>query len=338
MVGVGFIGVGGMGMAQVKAFEKAKRCKTVAGADLSETARSAFKAAQPQAEVYDDYRKLLDDKNVDAVVIVVPTLLHKDIAIDAMKAGKHVLTEKPMARTVKDCKAMLKAEKETGKLLMVAHCRRYDPNWLTFANVVEKEKIGRPVMWRQMMSGMGPQVGWFMDDKLGGGPMIDGAVHNYDFGNMMFGDPQRVICKGIKLRDHVSALTTATAVVEYPHGDLLQVSWSWATPGYQGAHDILGAKATLVFGPAGQEVDKNDPKGTVYFTIINDKGKKQLVKGKSFKRGMNMYELQAQHFIDCIDGKTKQCLTPGSEAIKAVAVAEAILTTAQKGGAKKISW
>lgn len=338
MVGVGFIGVGGMGMAQVNAFNSTKRCRIVAGADLSPKARDGFKAAQPQANIYDDHRKLLDDPSVDAVVIVVPTLLHKDIAIDAMKAGKHVLTEKPMARTVKDCKAMLKAEKATGKLLMVAHCRRYDPNWLTFANIIQKEKIGRPVMWRQMMSGKGPEVGWFMDDKLGGGPMIDGAVHNYDFANMMFGDPERVICKGIQLRENVSALTTATAVIEYPQGDLLQVSWSWATPGHGGQHDALGTKATCVFGPADQKIDPKDPKGTTYYTIIDDKNKRKLVKGSAFRRGKHMYELQAQHFVDCIDGKVKQCLTPGSEAIKAVAIAEAILTTARKGGVKKVSW
>ena len=336
MAGIGFIGVGNMGMGQVNAFSKVRGVKVVAGADLSPASRDNFTKAQPEAAVYEDHQALLADPNVEAVVVVVPTGLHKNIVIDALKAGKHVLVEKPMARTVAECKAMNKAAEQADRVLMVAHCRRFCPGWGKFRKLVEQNKIGRPIHWRHFSAGKGPGS-WFMDDKLGGGPIMDGAVHNQDFANLLFGKPIKVVAMGDSLRD-VTALTTVTAAVEYEHGDKLILSWSWGTPAYGGIMDALGTKGSLVFGTADLEPPVKDQETGYYCEVRYDDGKKKLHSYKMKGGSGIMYVNQAKHFHDLITGKATENLSSGDEGIKAVAVAETILKAARKGGASKVTW
>jgi len=238
-----------------------------------------------------------------------------------MRSGRAVLTEKPMARTVADCKRMLEVEAKTGKLMMVAHCRRFDTFWGKFADIYRSGKLGKIVVWRQMAGGKGPGVPWFMDEKLGGGPLIDGAVHNQDFANMLFGDPVSVVASSIKLTE-ATAVDTATAVIRYTSGCQLALNWSWGVAQAMTAHDVLGTRASLHFP------------GEHYTLIDRKTGVKKEIKYKQ----SNMYVTQAKHFIDCVEGKIKVCLSPGSEAIKAVASAEAILKAAPMGRERKVRW
>jgi predicted dehydrogenase len=239
MINIGFVGLGGMGMGQVNAFAKAGGCRIAAGADPFAGAQQRFKAQFPDAEIYPDYKALLKNKKVDALVCVTPTLYHRDVAIAAMKSGRPVLTEKPLARTVAHAHEMIEVSRKTRKLLMVAHCRRFDTDWGTLAKIVQSDAIGRPILWKHvntwLISFGGP---WFMDAKLSGGPLMDGAVHNYDFGNYMFGEPESVIARSIKLTKK-TAMDTATAVVQYKSGDQIMVCWSWCIIG-SGCHDLLG--------------------------------------------------------------------------------------------------
>jgi len=337
MVKVGFIGVGGMGMGQARAFSKVKGATVAACADLSDKCRENFLKEFPNAKAHTQYKDLIADASIDAVVIATPTLLHKDVAIDAMKAGKQVLTEKPLGRTVADCKKMIDASEKTKKLLMVAHCRRFDPDWGTWGKIVTSGTIGSPVLWRNCSAGkfsLWSPAKWFLDDKLGGGPLIDGAIHNYDFGNMLFGDPESVISSSIKLDPAVTAVDTGTAVVRYKSGNQLLVSWSWSICG-AGMHDIIGPKGSIMFGAGDLATPELDQKTYGYYRVADASNvKKKLVK---FKRG-DMYVNQAKHFIDCITGKTKTCLTPATDSIKAVAIAEAILTAGPKGKEMKVKW
>jgi predicted dehydrogenase len=95
--------------------------------------------AEKHVKVYQDYKELLADKDIEAIVIGLPLHLHAPVAIEAMKAGKHVLTEKLMAKTVTECKAMARAAAETGKILAVGHQRHYN---ILYDNAVETIKKG----------------------------------------------------------------------------------------------------------------------------------------------------------------------------------------------------
>lgn len=333
MINLGFIGVGGMGTYQADCFSMVRGCRVSAAADPSEVTLRAFTQKYPGARGRADYQDLLKDPGVDAVVISVPTGLHARVTIDALKAGKPTLVEKPMARTAAQCRKMIEASKRYKTFLMVAHCRRYDPNWGAMARVIRQGRLGRPVLWRSVSAGLGPGNAWFMDDRLGGGPLLDGAVHNYDFANMMFGNPERALCSGIKLDRGCTAVDTASATVRFGSGDQLLVSWSWAARGL-GMEDVVGPKGFLQFGPGPlQPPQGNGQFG--YHCITGRDGSAKLVRfaGKPHAMMTN----QCRHFLRCTQGKAT-CESPGEEAIKAVAVGEAILKAAPEGRAMAVKW
>lgn len=334
MINLGFIGVGGMGRYQAASFQKVRGCRIVAGADSAPLSLQAFAAMAPGANLYDDHHALLADSRVDAVVIAVPTYFHAPVTIDALLAGKHVLVEKPMARSVAAARRMIDTARKARRVLMVAHCRRYDADWGTFGRIVTRGQLGRPVLWRSVAGGYGPAASWFMDEKLGGGPLFDAAIHNIDFANALFGDPQGVLASSIKLAD-CTAQDTTTAVVRYPKGDQLMLSWSWGTvPSGAGADDILGTKGSLLFGPGHDPSEKIDREHYGYYRVTTRRSPKgRLVR---FRR-RDMYVTQGRHFLACLAGRAK-CLSPGTEAIKAIAVGEAILKAGRTGAARKVKW
>jgi predicted dehydrogenase len=329
---VGFIGVGGMGLCQAKAFAQVAGCAVSAGADVSDASLTKFAAEFPKATVDEDYRRLLACPGIDAVVIALPTGLHRGAAEAALKAGKPVLLEKPMARTVAECRSLNATARKTRTLLMVAHCRRYDPHWGAWARVVKSGRLGAPILWRHAMAGIGPGR-WFMDDKLGGGPLFDGAVHNYDFANWVFGDPVSVLASSVKMDRRVTAIDTASAIVRYKSGNQLLVSWSWSARGGN-LHDIIGPRGFIQFGTGGIQVPEAEKATHNYCCLTDAKGKQHLI---SSRRAEEMYLHQARHFLDCIRGKVK-CRTPGTEALKAIAVAEAIQKAAPQGKERKVCW
>lgn len=332
MIRVGFIGLGGMGLYQARAFARVAGCKALAGADVAETSRAKFLQAFPGAEVYDDHRRLLTDARVDAVVIAVPTGFHRAVASDALKARVPVLLEKPMARTVAECHRLIDLSEQTRTLLMVAHCRRFDAHWGILAGQVASGRMGAPVLWRDVMAGIGPGR-WFMDDRLGGGPLLDGAVHNYDFANHIFGDPESVVSSSIKLNPGVTAIDTGTAVVRYKSGHQLLVSWSWVARGCA-LHDVVGPKGFLQFG-TGNLTPPAGEKGKCHYCCLTDvRGNQRLLKARVEP---NMYIRQAGHFLDCVRGRVG-CLSPGAEAVKAIAVAEAALKAGPAGRSHAVKW
>ena len=287
----------------------------------------------PGTRLYEDHRPMLAEEKLDAVVVASPTLPHKLHVIDALKAGAHVLVEKPMARTTADCRKMIEAARRRGKLLMVAHCRRFDPVWGAWAKVVQRGRLGSPILWRMVRAGHGPG-GWRMDDKTGGGPLMDGAIHDCDYANWLWGDPQGVTASAIKLDAAVSAVDTISAVVRYPQGNQLLVSISWSQRG-DGLSDVLGPKGGLIFGPGPLKPPSSDANKHAYYCFFDEKAKPRLLRGPS--DSMAKYKRQAKHFLDCINGKAS-CICPGREGIKAVAMCEAALMSAATGRARKVTW
>lgn len=100
------------------------------------------KTALTTIKYYSDYRDLLARPDIEAVVIATPLISHHTLAIEAMKAGKHVLCEKLMAKTVTDCKSMIKAAKDTGKLLAVGHQRHYSVLYDNAYSIIKMGLLG----------------------------------------------------------------------------------------------------------------------------------------------------------------------------------------------------
>lgn len=172
-----------------------------------------------------------------------------------------------------------------------------------------------------------------MDEVLGGGPLIDGAVHNYDFANWIFGEPESVVASAIKMDPQVTALDTGSAVVRYRGGNQLLVTWSWSARGSR-MQDVIGPDGFIQFGTGGLVAPAEDEDRYQYCCFTDREGAQTLLKAAKHP---DMYAEQALHFLACVRGEI-DCRTPGTEAIKAVAVAEAILQVAAHGGTQKVCW
>jgi predicted dehydrogenase len=331
MIRLGFIGLGGMGMHQAKTFAQVAGCQVAAGADPSPEMQAQFAKSYPAAQVYASPESLLAQPWIDAVVIATPTGFHQPIASAALAARIPVLLEKPMARTVAQCQRLIEDAEKSNTLLMVAHCRRYDPYWKSWGEYVTTGALGAPVLWRDVRASTAIG-GWYLDDQLGGGPLLDGAVHNYDFANWIFGEPESVLASAIKLEPTVSAIDTGSTIIRYRAGHQLLLSWSWVARGST-LHDIIGPRGFIQFGAGGLTPPTTDGRFR-YCCFTDQAGEQTLIPSPAEPE---MYTLQAEHFLACLRGEAV-CQTPGTEAIKAVAVAEAVLQAGRTGKAQELSW
>jgi len=135
------------------------------------------------ALVCTDYRDLLNRTDIDAVHVCTPNSTHAEISIAAMKAGKHVMCEKPMAKTAAEAKAMLDVSRETGKLLTIGYQNRFREDSLFMKSLCQQGELGDIYLGKAFATrrrGV-PTWGVFMDkEKQGGGPLIDLGTHALD--------------------------------------------------------------------------------------------------------------------------------------------------------------
>ena len=142
MVNIGFAGTGGIAQSHARGLASVPQARIVAAADVNEAAVCAFAAAHDVAHVDSDYRAVLDNPAVDAVIICLPHALHGEVAIAAAQAGKHVLSEKPLGVTVDECSAIIAACEEAQVNLMVGHTHRFMLEHLRALELLREGAIG----------------------------------------------------------------------------------------------------------------------------------------------------------------------------------------------------
>lgn len=183
---VGIIGCGGIANGKhLPALKQLDNVEIVAFCDLiEEKAQNAAKEyGAPGAKVYKDYKELLKDKSIVAIHVCTPNKSHSFITIDALDAGKHVLCEKPMAKTAAEAKKMLEAAKRNKKLLTIGYQGRYMPEVQYMKKIADAGELGdiylaKPHAIRRRAV---PTWGVFLDEEeQGGGPLIDIGTHALD--------------------------------------------------------------------------------------------------------------------------------------------------------------
>lgn len=138
---VGVVGLGAIGQKHVDVLRKLRHVELVAISDLNEDLLTK-NTTGTDIVGYADYHGMLEHPGLEAVVIATPDQLHRDVTIDFLRAGKHVLVEKPIATTVEDGEAMVQVAKETGKKLMVGFTLRFIPHYIQAKNAVTSGKLG----------------------------------------------------------------------------------------------------------------------------------------------------------------------------------------------------
>jgi predicted dehydrogenase len=127
-----------------------------------------------------DYKDALEDDNIDAVVVVTPTIFHRDIVNAAAAAGKHILCEKPMAMTEEECSAMIKAVNDGGVKLQLAFMRRFDESFLHAKERIDAGEIGDVVLVKSLTHGPSIPKPWMYDIKKSNGPLAEVSSHDID--------------------------------------------------------------------------------------------------------------------------------------------------------------
>ena len=327
MLKLGFIGCGGINRHHARTIEgKVEDIQIAAAADIAPEAVKEFGEEHPDCVLFEDYREMLSAADIEAVSVGLPTGLHAEATIAAAQAGKHVFCEKPMAMSLDDADRMIEASDAAGVKLMIGHVRRYDSDWGTFKSLVDSGVIGRPVLWRETSGGAGPGR-WFMDAEMGGGPFLDGAVHNWDFANYVFGTPNEALGSIMRFGS-TTALDTGAVVVRYESGDEVMLSWSWALPSGTSANrvgDVLGPKGVIRFPgtfDAGDYGEIDQDKNGAYLVDTGEEKRLELFAKR------DMFAVEWEDFRDAVQEDRAPEAT-GAIGRAALAVGLAVLETGQ---------
>jgi predicted dehydrogenase len=258
---VGVIGAG-VGALHLAAYAQLPQVEIVALAGLDDERVRRVAAEYQVPQTYREYQDLLAAPGIDAVSVCLPNALHAPVSIAAMRAGKHVLVEKPLARSAAEGREMLAVAAETGRVLMVSFDKRYrgDVQWIK--QYIDTGALGRiyyaKAHWMRR-SGI-PRLGsWFVSKEIaGGGPLIDLGVHVLDIAMYLLGEPRALAVsantyaefgpRGLKgwlgrqqFSDEKATYDVedlATAFIRLEGGATLLLEASWAT--HSAAGDDFG--------------------------------------------------------------------------------------------------
>ncbi|MBL8992632.1 MAG: Gfo/Idh/MocA family oxidoreductase [Spirochaetia bacterium] len=189
MVKVGIVGLGRSGW-NIHAHALAQlpdMYKIVAVCD-ADAARRQEAEKRFGCKSYTDFKEFLKDGEVELAVIATPSHFHASNAMDALKAGKNVVCEKPMATTLKDADAMIATAKKTKRILSLFHNRRYSPEFVKIREILATGKLGRIVLVKMSWNGFSRRWDWQTLKKFGGGSLNNTGPHAIDQALHLFGD------------------------------------------------------------------------------------------------------------------------------------------------------
>jgi predicted dehydrogenase len=145
-------------------------------------------------KAFDDYRRLLEIDDIDAVVVSTPNHTHKQIVMDAFDAGKHVFCEKPLANTLEDCDQIIGAAERSNRFLQVGLVYRYSPLYRKMHQIIADREIGAVhMMWcKELIGSFYGQ--WRFKEAMSGGAIVEKNCHHFDIFNWMIGARPQKVC------------------------------------------------------------------------------------------------------------------------------------------------
>lgn len=194
MLKVGLVGIGGMGFVHYNAYKKIEGAEVVAVADVR-TDMAKEKIAEDKVSIYASLEELLANERVDVVDICTPSYLHTELAVMALEAGCHVLSEKPMSISTADTGRVIETAKRVGRYFMTAHVVRFMAPYVYLGGIIESGELGKVVHINMKRISSIPRWSWenWMRnvDRSGGAP-VDLSIHDIDFAYSVFGEPKSV--------------------------------------------------------------------------------------------------------------------------------------------------
>jgi predicted dehydrogenase len=319
MLQAGIIGAGYIGEYHARGYAVQPDVRLAVVIDPN-LARAQKLAKLYQAEALPDLEALIAS-DVDLVSICTPTPTHMHLAISLMQAGKHVLCEKPIARTLEQAQSMIDTANQSGVKFMVAHVSRYEVDHHKAREILERGEIGDLRMAFHSITSTYP--GWSVQDWLGdeeksGGPIVDLAIHSVDYMLWLFKSPvKRVYAIGSKkmiARNHY-----VLANLQFANGGLGLVETSWAHPPSAPLNcrvELCGTSGRIAW-----DYDQIDGMQT----FIEGQGRRSYV-----LEGENSFAAEIASFVQCIENDLPSPVA-GNEAKDALQVCLAALESLESG-------
>ena len=243
---VGVIGAGFIGAIHLGAYANMPEVEVVGVADTRpETAAAG--AALVGARAYPSYEELVAAEHVDVVDVCLPTAYHRELALGAACAGKHVVLEKPIARTLEDAEAILEAFSGTENRLFVGHVVRFFPEYVKIKARMDAGELGTVGVVRTsrrspFLTGWND---WYADWRMSGGVLLDLVIHDFDFLRWTLGEVERVYARGVLGREY-NRLDYALVTLRFEGGAIAHVEGQWGYPGpFNYSIEVAGSRALV---------------------------------------------------------------------------------------------
>jgi len=329
MLKAAIVGFGVMGKTHCRYYQKIPSVQVTAICEASDikkttyshTAANLGKIGTNDIDInnikqYKNYQQMLNSENLDIISVTLPTYMHADYTIQALNAGIHVLCEKPMALTIDECQRMIAAANQNAKVLQIAHCIRFWPEYVKAKQIIDSHKYGKVRTADFQRLSAFPTWGWKnwqQDGSRNGGAMMDLHIHDTDIINHWFGLPVSVFCSAIK----------------GPSGDYDHIHTHY----YYDDDKVVTAEASWLMAP-GYNFKMSFTVNLEYATILFDSTSSPTLKILTFDNHTysfpaeekDGYWHEIEHFVKTVQGENvPQIITPkqSCESVK-LALAEKI--------------
>ena len=351
-VKVGIIGCGGIGQNKhMPSLSKIENVQIVAFCDLIEERAQMCKEKFGTADAFvcTDYKELLAIEDIEVVHVLTPNREHAQITVDALYAGKHVMCEKPMAKTAEGARQMVAAAKATGKKLAIGYQHRMKAEARYAKEYIESGAVGE-IYYANCLATRRrgtPNWGVFLDaEAQGGGPIIDIATHSLDLTLYLMNnyEPEMVVGKTHKALEHPEAgniwgdngvSTTpleeaACAFIRMKNGATIMLETSWALntdePIQEGSCVLCGSKAGISLKNNELRINKVELGRQVVTKVDCSAGGVAFYDGAS----VSPADAEARAWIDAIVNDTEQIVKP-EQACVVSEILEAIYVSSETG-------
>lgn len=323
---IGLIGRGSIAAAHEAAYARIPDAEVVAVCDIREERLAGLGEG---VRTYRDAEEMLKAEagRLDYVDICLPTYLHAEVACRAMRAGFHVLSEKPMARSVAECEEMCRVAKETGRLLMAAYCNRFFPAFRIIKEYVDSGRFGGVVSAEFRREGgsrepMGYE-NWFRKKELSGGAMLDLHIHDVDMLIALLGMPTAVSAMARNLIPG-SGYDAMSVNYRFADGAFGNATCDWTIP-----HDKFNTRAIRVNLDGGYLFLDRSAKRTTFVAVAADGTVDDLTE----KIGAaDLYYNEIVYFMECVKNGTAPEVCLPESSMLSVKLVEAEMRSADLGG------
>ncbi len=322
---VAIIGCSGMGRVHA---QMAANCglKIAICADKNKKAATEL-ASKYGAKVMTDGLKAAASKDIDCVLIATPTTTHLMFIEAAAAAGKNIFCEKPLCRTVADCKKAIAAAKKGKVKLFVGHVVRYFHEFESMKAQIDAGNIGNPGYAKIYRGGIFPggPGSWFANYEMSGGVTFDCAIHDMDWVRYVFGEPERIFCQAL-MKTKPLLMDYSQSNIRMKNGMIATIIGTWAHPsGFRVKAEVCGDGGMIQY----------DNHEAPISTMVRDTGNgpSMIVPGSPVAE--SPYQREWEDFIAWVQDNRKPRVSP-EDGLMAVKMAESALKSAASGKPVKL--